>query len=116
MFDPKISLFVRLLGLYHLVVPPLLLWTVRRLSYDSQGLKWQTLTLWTLIPVNFFWRPQYNVNWSRGLGHEQHTVPARLYLAAYLIVVPLLVYWPTHLGLKRWGRKEQPSINRFQGT
>ena len=24
MFDPKISLFVRLLGLYHLVVPPLL--------------------------------------------------------------------------------------------
>jgi hypothetical protein len=102
MFDPKISLLVRLLGLYHVVVPPLLLWTVRRLGYDSQAWKWQTLTLWTLIPINFFWRPQYNVNWARGLGHEQHTVPQWLYLAAYLVVVPLVIYWPTHLALKRW--------------
>jgi hypothetical protein len=102
MFDPKVSLLVRLLGLYHLVVPPLLLWTVRRLGYDSQAWKWQTLTLWTLIPINFFWRPQYNVNWARGLGHEQHTVPQWLYLAAYLIVVPLVIYWPTHLALKGW--------------
>jgi hypothetical protein len=101
MFDPKVSLFVRLLGLYHLVVPPLLLWTVRRLGYDTQGLKWQTLTAWILVPINFFWRHQYNVNWARGLGHEQHTVAGWLYLAAYLILVPLVVYWPTHAILRR---------------
>jgi hypothetical protein len=101
MFDPKVSLFVRLLGLYHLVVPPLLLWTVRRLGYDTQAFKWQTLTVWILVPINFFWRPQYNVNWARGLGHEQHTVAGWLYLAAYLILVPLVVYWPTHAILRR---------------
>jgi hypothetical protein len=102
MFDPKVALFVRVLGLYHLVVPPLLLWTVRRLGYDSRGWKWQTLTAWILVPINFFWRPGYNVNWARGPGHEQHMLPDRLYLMMYLIVVPALVYWPTHLALKQW--------------
>jgi len=102
MFDPKISLFVRLLGLYHLVVPPLLLWAVRHLGYDPKAFKWQTLTAWTVVLINFFWRPEYNVNWARGLGHEQHLVPPWLYLIIYLIVVPVVVYWPTHLALKRW--------------
>ncbi|HKW16711.1 MAG TPA: hypothetical protein VJO35_04305 [Terriglobales bacterium] len=102
MFDPKIPLLVRLLGLYHVLVPPLLLWAVHRLGYDRRGLVFQTLTLWVLIPINFFWRPLYNVNWARGLGHEQHVVPSWLYLVAYLILVPLVVYWPTHLALQRW--------------
>ncbi|MCU1270742.1 MAG: hypothetical protein JWN74_2036 [Acidobacteriaceae bacterium] len=101
MFDPKVPLFVRLLGLYHLVVPPLLLWSVRRLGYDERAWKLQTLTAWVLVPINFFWRREYNVNWARGLGHEQHLVPHWMYLAAYLILVPLVVYWPTHLALKR---------------
>ena len=104
MFDPKVPLFVRLLGLYHLVVPPLLLWSVRRVGYDGRAWKWQTLTCWVLVPINFFWRPEYNVNWARGLGHEQHVVPGWLYLAAYLIVVPVVVYWPTHWALRSWSQ------------
>ncbi len=105
MFDPKVPLYVRLLGLYHLAVPPLLLWTVRRLGYDERGWKLQTLTAWIVVPICFFWRPQYNVNWARGLGHKQHIIPGWLYLAGYLMVVPVLVYWPTHLVLKRWATK-----------
>ena len=102
MFDPKIGLFVRLLGLYHLVVPALLLWSVRRLGYDPEALRWQTFTAWSLVLFSFSWRPEYNVNWARGLGHEQHIIPPWLYLIIYLIVVPVVVYWPTHLALKRW--------------
>jgi hypothetical protein len=102
MFDPAIPLLVRLLGLYHVIVPPLLLWAVHRLGYDSNAWKWQTATLWILLPINFFWRPQYNVNFARGIGHEQHLVPLWLYLIAYMVVVPLVVYWPTHLVLGRW--------------
>jgi hypothetical protein len=105
MFDPKIPWMVRMLGLYHLVVPPLLLWAVGRLGYDPNAWKWQTLTAWIVVPVNFFWRPQANVNWARGLGHEQHWVPPWLYLLTYLAVVPLAVYWPTHLSLRWWTRK-----------
>jgi hypothetical protein len=111
MFDVRIALWIRLLGLYHLVVPPLLLWAVHRLGYDRNALKWQTIFLWVLLPINLFWRPQYNVNWARGLGHVQHSVPSWLYLAAYLIVVPLVIYCPTHWALKHWIR---PDFERVQ--
>jgi len=103
MFDAHIPLLVRLLSLFHVVMVPLLLWAIARLGYDERGWKLQTLTAWIVVPINFFWRPQLDVNWARGLFfHEQHVVPGWLYLAGYLIVVPLVVYWPTHLLLRRW--------------
>src|SRR5690348_15042779 len=34
MFDPSLPVLVRALGLYHFVVPILLLWAVRRVGYD----------------------------------------------------------------------------------
>lgn len=101
MFDPAIPVLVRALGLYHIVVPPLLLWSVRRLGYDANGWKWQTVLMAVVAPINFFWRPEYNVNFARGVGHEQHTMPSWLYLIGYLVVVPLVIYWPTHLVLQR---------------
>jgi hypothetical protein len=105
MFDPTIPLFVRLLGLYHLAVPPLLLWAVRRLGYDPNALKYQVFTTCVVVPINYFWRPQYNVNFARGIGHEQHLMPGWLYLLGYLVVAPLIVYWPTHWALARWVAK-----------
>ena len=114
MFDPHIALSVRLLGLFHVVTPPLLLWAIWRLGYDQRGWKWQTLTTWIVVPINYFWRPQFDVNWARGLFfREQRVVPGWLYLLAYLIVVPLTVYWPTHLLLDwldtRRGGRGHPS-------
>jgi hypothetical protein len=106
MFDPHIPALVRALGLYHLVVPPLLLWSVRRLGYDRRAWKLQVLTTWILVPVNFLWRPEYNVNWVRGIGHEQYLMPAWLYLIGYLVVASVCVYLPTHLVLSRWLRNE----------
>jgi hypothetical protein len=105
MFDPTIPLAVRLLGLYHLFVPLLLLWAVRRLGYDPNALKYQIITTCIVVPINFFWRPEYNVNFARGIGHEQHLMPGWAYLLGYLVVAPLLVYWPTHRGLQWWSRK-----------
>jgi len=103
MFDPTIPLAVRLLSLFHVVMPPLLVWAVWRLGYDSRGWKFQTLTTWIVVPINYFWRREYNVNWARGLFfHEQHVVPGLIYLLGYLIVAPLLVYFPTHLLLQWW--------------
>jgi hypothetical protein len=103
MFDPHIALWVRLLSLFHVVTPPLLLWAIGRLGYDKLGWKFQTLTTWVVVPINYFWRPQYDVNWARGpFFQEQKLVPGLAYLAAYLIAVPLLVYWPTHRLLQWW--------------
>jgi hypothetical protein len=113
MFDPAIPALVRLLGLYHLVVPPLLLWALARLGYDARAWKYQTLTAWMVVPINYFWRPQYNVNWARGFGREQHMIPGWLYLLGYLVVVPLIVYWPTHALLRFWGARSSAKPSPF---
>ena len=107
MFDPAFPLPVRLLGLYHFAVPLLLLWTVRRLGYDQNALKYQIFTTWIIVPINYFWRPEYNVNFARGIGHEQHLMPGWLYLLGYLVVVPIVVYWPTDWALARWDAKSK---------
>lgn len=102
MFDPSIALWIRLLGLYHVAVPILLLWLVRRLGYDRSAWKWQALTTCIVVPINYFWRPQFNVNWARGIGHQQHVMPGWVYLLGYFVVATLVVYLPTHWALLRW--------------
>jgi len=101
MFDPHLSFFIRLLSLFHVVTPPLLLWAIWRLGYDDGGWKLQTLMAWIVVTINYFWRPEHDVNWARGpFFHEQHVMPGWAYLLGYLIVVPAFVYFPTHLVLK----------------
>ena len=108
-FDPNLPLAIRLLSLFHVLTPPLLLWAIYRLGYDRRGWMLQTLTAWIVLPINYLWRPQFDVNWARGpFFHQQHTVPGMLYLLLYLIIVTAGVYFPTHLFLswltKRWRR------------
>ena len=116
MFDPHIPLSIRLLSLFHVVTPPLLLWSIIRLGYDGRGWKYQTLTAWIVVPINYFWRPEYDVNWARGpFFREQQVVPGLTYLLAYLIIVPVSIYYPTHRFLlwfaRRWsGRRGNSGI------
>jgi hypothetical protein len=105
MFDPRLPLAVRLLSLFHVVAPPLLVWAIWRVGYDPRGWKLQTLMTWIVIPINYLWRPQDDVNWARGLFfREQHVMPGWAYLLLYLIAVPLCVYLPTHMAL-RWATR-----------
>ena len=97
MFDPHVVLWIRLLGLFHVAAPVLLVWAIWRLGYDRRGWKYQTLTAWVVVPINYFWRPEYDVNWARGpFFREQQVVPGLTYLLAYLIIVPVSIYYPTH--------------------
>lgn len=108
MFDPHLPLAVRALSLFHVVTPVLLLWAVWRLGYDPHAWKLQTLTCWIVVPINYVWRPERNVNWARGIFFmEQHAVPGWTYLAAYLVLVPLVIYFPTHLALQWWTRRRR---------
>jgi hypothetical protein len=110
MFDPGLPLGIRLLSLFHVVTPPILLWAIWRLGYEPSGWKLQTAMAWVVVPINYFWRPGMDVNWARGpFFHEQQVVPGWVYLLAYLIALPGLVYFPTHLFLdwltRRWMRR-----------
>jgi hypothetical protein len=112
MLDARLPLSIRMLGLFHVVIPVLLLWAIRRLGYDPRGLRYAALAAWIVVPINHFWRPQFDVNWARGLFfREQHVVPGGVYLVAYLIVIVVAVYYPTHALLKRWrGAKPAPGV------
>jgi len=106
MFDANVPLLVRLLSLFHIVMPPLLVWAIWRLGYDPRGWKYQTITTWIVVPVNYCWRPESDVNWARGPFFRQiHGSWSMIYLCAYLILVPLLVYWPSHLLLEWWSQR-----------
>ena len=103
MFDPKIPLSVRALSLFHIFLPPLLLWMVYRLGYDERALIGQTLLAWVVLPLSYLLaKPSENVNWVRGLqGKPQTTISAPLYLILTAIAFPVLIYLPTHFILKK---------------
>jgi len=103
MFDSKISLSIRALSLFHIVLPILLLWLVYRLGYDRRALLAQTLLAWIVLPASYLLtKPSDNVNWVYGLaGGTQKWMPAPLYLLLLMIAFPLVLYLPTHLLLKR---------------
>jgi hypothetical protein len=115
MFDPHLPLYLRLLSLFHVVTPPLVLWALWHLGYDRRGWKWQTLTAWIVVPINYFWRPEQDVNWARGpFFHEQHAIPGGLYLFCYLVAMPLCLYFPTHLLLAWWTRRRP--VEEWRGS
>ena len=113
MFDAHLPIALRLLSLFHVITPPLLLWAIWRLGYDPRGWWFQTLTTWIVVPINYLWGAAQDVNWARGLYfREQHVIAGWSYLLLYLIVVPGLVYWPTHFLLQCWAGRRNPLIAR----
>lgn len=102
MFEPHNPVFIRALSLFHLVLPALLLWMVWRLGYDSRAWLMQTLlTLVILLATYLFTDPAENINWAFGPGTKpQHLLPPMVYLLLVMLVLPLVVYLPTHLALR----------------
>jgi hypothetical protein len=99
MFNPRISPVIRVLSLFHLALPPLLLWMVYRLGYDSRALGLQTLMAWIVLPLSYWLtEPSENVNWVHGFRNKRQTfMPAPLYVALLMALFPLVIYFPTHL-------------------
>lgn len=98
MFEPR-PIFIRGLSLFHLVLPPLLLWMVWRLGYDSRAWLMQTILTWILLTATYlFTNPTHNINWAFGPGNKpQQLLPPMVYLILVMVSVPLIVYLPTHL-------------------
>ena len=106
MFDAALPLWLRALSLFHVFLPLLLLWLVRRLGYDLRALATTTALCWIVLLATYWLTdPVRNINWAFGLGarHDPWLV-GPWYLAGLMAALPLFVYLPTHLLLKRlWG-------------
>lgn len=103
MFEAKNPLFIRLLSLFHLWLPLLLLWMVYEFGYDRRGWLAQTALAWVVLPLTYLLtNPSQNVNWVYGFGHRpQQRLPEWLYVIVLMVAFPLFVYWPSHLMLVR---------------
>ncbi|HMC35384.1 MAG TPA: hypothetical protein VKH65_13280 [Myxococcales bacterium] len=107
MWDASFPLAVRLLSLFHLFWPVLLVWSVRRVGYDRRGLGLQIAIAGALLVVSRLAGRVANLNFAFrdpiwGLSLE----PAALHLAATLAFLTAVLYLPTHLVLSRaFGRR-----------
>ena len=112
MFDPAKPPALRALSLFHVLVPALLLWLVRRLGYDRRAWKLQTLFLWILLPLTFWLADaESNVNWLwRPFGIEPPLLPSPWVLPAAMIAMPLVLYLPTHAALLAWAGRQSGSL------
>jgi hypothetical protein len=114
MFDASRPLYLRNLSLYHLVLPPFIIFLLFRLGYDRRALPAQILLAWIVLPLCYLvTEPAGNVNFVFGPGKSPQTLmPPRLYLALEMVLLPAVVFLPTHLLLRRLfhsGQRNSPA-------
>lgn len=103
MFDATIPLPVRALSLFHVFLPVLLLWLVYRLGYHRRALAFATALAWIVLPLSYLVSEQArNINWVHGFGSPpQPLFPGFGQVVVLMLGVPLGVFLPTHLALRR---------------
>jgi hypothetical protein len=100
MWDARYPLWVRLLSAFHIGLPLVLLWTLRRVGYDRRALAVQAAIAAVLLIVSRFLSAEINMNYAyRDPVFHRAWGPAPVHLAAAFIIIAGVVYWPTHLFL-----------------
>jgi hypothetical protein len=102
MVDPAIPAFVRALSLFHIALPPVLVWLLYQWGYDRRALAAQTIVAWIVLPLSYFLTdPVDNINWAFGPGAMKwHWLPDDgAYLGLLMATIPVAVYLPTHIVL-----------------
>lgn len=104
MFEPDTEMHIRILsGLFHLSLPPMLLYLLVRLGYDERALWLQIIIALIVLPVTYLvTQPEDNINWVYGPAEPQDVLPDPLYLVLVATVLILVIYIPSHLLLKRF--------------
>jgi hypothetical protein len=113
MFMADHSLFLRGLSLFHGWLPFLLVYLVWRLGYDGRGLPAWTVLAWALILVCFFFMPPprpdpglepVNIDYVWGFSdtEPQHWMAPGLWVAGLMVLMPLILFIPTHLLLRHF--------------
>ncbi len=102
MFDAKYPLWLRLLSLFHMWLPPVLIYGTRKLGYDWRGLLLQMGIAAAALVVTLLSRPAVNLNvvyWDpffrRAWG------PPAVHIAVMWAGIVALFYLPTHFVLAK---------------
>jgi hypothetical protein len=102
MFDARQPLFLRGLSMFHVFLPVLLIWMVWRLGYHPRAWLAITVVTWVVLPLSYLaTEPSENINWVLGIGSVQTSLPPLVYLSLLIVLFPAVLYYPTHLILRR---------------
>jgi hypothetical protein len=98
MWDSRYPLWVRLLSTFHIGLPLVLLWTLRKVGYDKRALALQSAIAAVLLIAGRFLSADANMNYAyRDPVFHRAWGAGPAHLAFTLIVLILAIYWPTHL-------------------
>ena len=114
MFNDGIPLFARFLSFFHFWLPLFLVWLLMRLGYDRRAVWFWWPLAWALVLISYFFLPPppappddpglpVNINYAFGLSDDrpQDWMHPVLYLLGLLAALPLVIFWPTHVLLRR---------------
>jgi hypothetical protein len=102
MFDDDDPMYLRVFSGFHLFVPLVIIWMLRRQGYDKRAYLPQMLLMWSVLVATYlFTEPHENINLAFGLVAPQTNVHPLTYLGLYLVLLPVLVMGPTHVILRR---------------
>ncbi len=102
MFQSKYPLWLRGISLFHLALPPTILWLLYKFGYDERAYAAQLgLLIVVLIVCYNFTAPKLNINWVFGPGEKpQKALSPFLYFACLFGFISLCVMVPMHYLLK----------------
>ena len=116
MFNSALPIFTRFLSFFHFWLPLFLIWLISRVGYDRRGFAaWSALAVALMLVCYLFLPPPptlvsdpgkpVNVNYVFGPSdeHAQTWLPPLDYLLCLTALLPALIFWPTHLFLRRFG-------------
>jgi hypothetical protein len=118
MWDARFPLWVRLMSLFHVAWPPLLITVLRRLRYDPRGFLLQCGIAAAVFVASRFVLPGENLNYAyRDPFFSRTWGPAPVHLALTFAVLVGAVYWPTHRLLSRLlGARSLSAASRTAGA
>jgi hypothetical protein len=104
MFEPARPLELRLLSLFHVPLPLVILWMLAAYGYTAAvALPGAVLLAAIVLPASrVFGSPEANINWSYGPARVHKRLAPVAYVALLFAGFVLVVFTPTHLLLLRW--------------
>ncbi|MGH9716287.1 MAG: hypothetical protein ACRD4R_06125 [Candidatus Acidiferrales bacterium] len=103
LFEPSHALWVRLLSLYHVALPLLLLWAVYRTGYHRRGWALQAGIVAAAFVAARFTPAAQNINFAYRLPVVNRPFgPAPVHVAVSIVFMIFVVYWPTHWVLRKF--------------
>lgn len=102
MWNKKHPLYLRLLSLFHVILPVMLILMLIQFGYAPSAIYYQTVFAWIILFLCYkLTPPSANINWTFGLGNSpQHKIPSKHFLLLIMAAYPLFIFLPTHLLLQ----------------